>query len=75
MPDWAALANFVIGPGGALALAIFVIVALVKGWLVPGFIYDRSESRGDKATAALESTGDALRGLTDEIRTRRRGGA
>ena len=42
-----------LGPAGALAFAIVVVGLIIKGELVPGFIYRRTEARADKAEAAL----------------------
>lgn len=69
MPSAADVASIVVGPAGALALAVTIIVALGKGWLVPGFIYTEQSARLDKALNALETTGSALDRLTDEIRS------
>ena len=41
------------GPAGALAALVFVVLAMIRGDLVPGFIYRKTEQRADKADAAL----------------------
>lgn len=63
------LTSVIVGPAGALALALSIILALGRGWLVPGFIYTEQSARLDKALNALETTGGALDRLTDEIRS------
>ena len=63
------LTSVIVGPAGALALALSIILALGRGWLVPGFIYTEQSARLDKALNALETTGSALDRLTDEIRS------
>ena len=61
------IGNIIIGPGGALALALSIILSLGRGWLVPGFIYTEQSIRLDKALSALETTSSALDRLSDAV--------
>jgi hypothetical protein len=71
VPTLGDLSSIIVGPGGALALALSIILALGRGWLVPGFIYTDQAGRLDKALAGLEASTTAIDRLTDEIRTAR----
>lgn len=67
MPAFADLWTLLQG-GGALALAVFLIFAFMRGWIVPRFIYDAMEKRLERSLGATESTAQSLDRLTDEIR-------
>lgn len=41
------------GPAGAIAALAFILILIIHGDLVPGFIYRKTEARADKAEAAL----------------------
>lgn len=57
-----------IGAGGVLA---FVVVALLRGWLVPGFIYERLRRQNDDLlNAVLQSTDAAKLALQTAQRRR-----
>jgi hypothetical protein len=71
VPTLGDLSSIIVGPGGALALALAIILALGRGWLVPGFIYAEQGIRLDKALAGLEASTASIDRLTDEIRTAR----
>jgi hypothetical protein len=71
VPTLGDLSSIIVGPGGALALALAIILALGRGWLVPGFIYTELSARHEKALAGLEASTAAIDRLTDEIRTAR----
>lgn len=76
MPDPAALAQA--GPWAVvIAIGLGLAVGFVRGWVVPGFVYQREVKRGDDATASVtaltESIGKDLRDLTEEIRWDRHG--
>jgi hypothetical protein len=54
--------------GGASVLA-YVVTALMKGWLVPGYIYERERRRGnDMLNAVLASTDAAKLALQTSLR-------
>lgn len=44
--------------------------ALIRGWVVPKFIYDKAVERGDKAVAVIEGLTKAIEDLTKEVRFR-----
>jgi hypothetical protein len=71
VPTLSDLSSVIVGPGGALALALLIILALGRGWLVPGFIYTELSLRHDKALAGLEASTASIDRLTDEIRSAR----
>lgn len=55
---WGELLNGVLNFGAlaiGLALAILVIVALIRGDLVPGYVYKAEVKRGDDAEARLDA--------------------
>jgi len=54
-----------------IAMGIALGTAFVKGWIVPGFVYDREVKRGDEAIAALAKSVEAL---AEEVRRDRRTG-
>jgi hypothetical protein len=41
------------GPAGALAVLAFVVVAFIRGDIVPGYIHKREQTRADRSDAAL----------------------
>lgn len=84
MPDLVAIWQFIQNGGGSLALAIFVVVAFMRGWIVPGFIYDAGQKRierlievGEGNAASMDRLSTtvtaAVDRLTDEFRNARRG--
>jgi len=48
------------GPAGALAALAFVVVALMRGDLVPGYIYRASEAQREKAETQAERNADSI---------------
>ena len=61
MADVGTLSSLVQGGAGALAALAFIVVALIRGWLVPGMIYqdlkqerDYWRSVADRALTAAE---------------------
>jgi hypothetical protein len=68
VPDVATLWSIIANGGGALALAIFLIAAFLRGWVVPGFIYEASQKRIERLLESGEQVAAALDRLTDEIR-------
>lgn len=57
-----------LGGGGVLA---FVVVALLRGWLVPGAVYERLRRQNEDLLNAVLSSTDAAR-LALETSKRRR---
>ncbi len=57
--------------GGPVALILaFFVIGLVKGWIVPGYIYEREhQARLDMQNAVLQST-EAARLALDTARRR-----
>ncbi len=53
-----------------IGIAGVILVLVIRGDLVPRPYYEREVKRGDAATLAAQSTGQALKDLTDEIRRR-----
>ena len=57
--------------GGAIVVLTFVVICLLKGWLVPGNVYIQSlRDCNDWKEIALQSTGAAERAV--DLATRRR---
>ena len=48
------------GPAGALAALAFVVIALMRGDLVPGWIYKAERLQRDKADTQAERNADSL---------------
>ena len=48
------------GPAGALVALAFVVIALMRGDLVPGYIYRAALARGDKSDTQAERNADSL---------------
>lgn len=48
------------GPFGALAVLSFVVVALIRGELVPGWIYRSEQAQRQKAETQAERNADSL---------------
>lgn len=57
-----------LGGGGVLA---FVVIALIKGWLVPGYLFEQQRRRNDDLlNAVLASTEAAKLALQTGLRRR-----
>lgn len=61
------------GPAGALVVLAFVVVAVIRGDLVPGFIYrdERAqrkiaETQAERNTDALEQVAATVKSVLDE---------
>jgi len=50
-----------------IALCLLAALAFIKGWIVPGFVYRREVTRGDRATEQLERNTDVLEANTAAI--------
>jgi hypothetical protein len=48
------------GPAGALAALAFVVVALMRGDLVPGWVYKLERSQREKAETQAERNADSI---------------
>lgn len=48
------------GPAGALAALAFVVIALMRGDLVPGFIYRLEREQRQKAETQAERNADSI---------------
>ncbi len=48
------------GPAGALAALAFVVVALLRGDLVPGYIYRSEREQRQKAETQAERNADSI---------------
>lgn len=83
MPDLSSLLPSLVNAGGVVGFAIFLVIAIIKGWLVPGFLHNREVARSDKAwdqvdqlskafAATTAAWAAALDRLTDEVRSRDR---
>ncbi len=75
--DPSALVSLV-NAGGIVTLSLVAVVAFVKGWIVPGFLYERevkrSETLNDQVDQNTKAATAALDRLTDEVRSRDRAG-
>lgn len=57
--------------GGAAGVLAFVVLALLNGWLVPGYLYDRLQRQNaELINAALSS--NSIAELALKARTRRK---
>lgn len=65
-----------VNAGGIVTLSLVAVVAFVKGWVVPGYMYDRevknSEKLNDQVDQNTRAATVALDRLTDEVRARDR---
>ena len=65
-----------VNAGGIVTLSLVAVVAFVKGWVVPGYMYDRevknSEKLNDQVDQNTRAATAALDRLTDEVRARDR---
>ena len=69
--DPLALAAQIVEAGWAVAFVLTVIVgatAVVKGWIVPRFVYDKEAGQVSGLTAELGENTKAIRELAEEIR-------
>ena len=48
------------GPFGALAVLAFVVLAMIRGDLVPGFIYRLERTRREQAETQAERNADSI---------------
>ena len=73
MPDPVAIGKALVDLGGWTAFVIGVVAfafAIVRGYLVPGFVYKREVARADTATTQAERNADAIEDLTDVLANR-----
>lgn len=66
-----ALIDFVANNGLGVGIALFLVVAVIRGWLVPGFIYRDTVQRLDASLAANASNAAATDRLTNAVLGRR----
>ena len=57
---------------GGWAVVVAMITAIgtgiVRGWWVPGFVYEREAKRADEATTQAQRNTESIRDLTDVLR-------
>lgn len=58
------------GPLGALAALAFMVLALIRGDIVPGFIYRDERAQRKIAETQAQRNADALEALSKAIRDR-----
>lgn len=58
------------GPAGALAVLAFTVIALIRGDLVPGFIYRDERAQRAVAETQAQRNAEALEALAKAIRDR-----
>lgn len=65
--------EFLEAPAVALLVVYLVtsVIAFIKGWIVPRYMYDNADERGRRAIEALESQTKAVEELTKEVRFRK----
>lgn len=71
--DPVAIGKTLVDLGGWTAFVIGAVAfafAIVRGWLVPGFVYKREVARADTATNQAERNADAIEDLTDVLANR-----
>lgn len=56
------------GPLGALAVLATVLAMLIRGDLVPGYLYKRERDKRDKSDAVLETIADTVKATLDRDR-------
>ena len=57
--------------GGTVGVLLFVVVAILRGWLVPGYLYKQLvRQRDDLLNAVLQSTEAAKLALQTNVRRR-----
>jgi hypothetical protein len=56
------------GPLGALTVLAFVLLALIRGDLVPGFIYRDERAQRKVAETQAERNTDALEAVADTVK-------
>jgi hypothetical protein len=59
LDTFTALTNALRDAGGWVAfgaLALLISFALIRGWLVPGYVYEREVKRGDRAEDAVDAS-------------------
>ncbi len=56
------------GPAGALAVLGFVVVALMRGDLVPGWMFKQEREQRIKAETQAERNTDALEAVADTVK-------
>ncbi len=81
--DFTALWNTILGPLGALGMALLAVVGFARGWWVPGYIHKADQKRIERLADVTERLTDAVSAststittavdrLTDEVRDARR---
>lgn len=58
------------GPAGALAVLAFIVIALIRGDLVPGFIYRDERTQRSVAEVQAQRNAEALEALGKAIHER-----
>ncbi len=65
----------VYGPAGALVALAFVVAALMRGDLVPGWVYKREAAQREKAETQAERNSESLASMAKAIGDQRVPGA
>lgn len=60
------------GPAGALAVLAFVVIAFIRGDIVPGFIYRDERAQRTVAETQAQRNAEALESLAKAIHERTR---
>jgi len=65
--------DFIDAGYSALIITLLVggLISFARGWVIPKVMYDREVKRADDATITVVKVADALKALTDEVRSRR----
>ena len=58
------------GPAGALAVLAFVVIAFIRGDIVPGFIYRDERAQRTVAETQAQRNAEALDSLAKAVRDR-----
>ena len=66
-PELLAVWDFIANGGGALGLAIFLIFAFMRGWIVPGEIYTSSQKRIERLIDVTEANAASMDRLSDSL--------
>ena len=68
MEELAGLPGWVADAGAAAFIGLMLVVAVARGWLVPGRTVDRLEAKSVEAVAAQRERADEWRGVAEANR-------
>lgn len=51
-----------------IAIIVTAATAFVRGWIIPGWLYERSEKRAEKANTQAERNAEALEAMSESYK-------